>query len=217
MPTITALERQKKNPRRVNVYVDGRFALGLDGVLAAALQVGQPLTEEDLARLRDQDTVEKARALALELLARRPRSEAEVRQRLGEKGFAPSVVDEVLARLRELKLVDDAAFVRFWVENRSSFRPRGAYGLRYELRQKGVAAETVDRVLEDLAFDEEALACQVARSRAERLLAAPITQPEFQRKLSSFLHRQGFDPEITRELVARLWRELAPDDHADLP
>lgn len=215
MPTITALERQKKNPRRVNVYVDGRFALGLDGVLAAELQVGQPLTEEDLTRLRDRDTVEQARALALELLAHRPRSEAEVRQRLGEKGFAPPVVDEVLARLRELNLVDDEAFVRFWVENRSSFRPRGAHGLRFELRQKGVAAETVDRVLEDLAFDEETLACQVARPRAERLLAAPIARPEFQRKLGGFLHRQGFDPEIAREVVAQLWRELAPDDADD--
>ena len=212
MPTITALSRQKKNPRRVNVHLDGRFALGLDGVLAAELRVGQSLTEEDLGRLRDRDTVERARARALDFLARRPRSEAEVRQRLGKKDFAPAVVDEVLARLRELNLVDDEAFACFWVENRTSFRPRGARGLRYELRQKGVAAEVINRVLDGATLDENALAYQVARPRAERLLVAPIPRREFRRKLGAFLHRRGFDYETAQETVARLWRELAPDD-----
>ncbi len=205
MPTITALERQKKNPRRVNVYLDGHFALGLEGVLAARLRVGQTLTQADLARLQDQDTLERATALALEFLARRPRSEAEVRQRLSKKGFAPVVVEEVLARLRELALVDDEAFARFWVENRSQFRPRGVQGLRYELRQKGVPAETVDQALEQI--DEEELIWSVARTRASRLLAAPIDSHEFQRKLGGFLLRQGFDPALTREIVGQLWRE----------
>ena len=205
VPTITALERQKKNPRRVNVYLDGHFALGLEGVLAARLRVGQTITQADLARLQDQDTLERATALALEFLARRPRSEAEVRQRLSKKGFAPPVVEEVLARLRELALLDDEAFVRFWVENRSQFRPRGIQGLRYELRQKGVPAETVDQALEQI--DEEELIWSVARTRARRLLAAPIDSHEFQRKLGGFLLRQGFDPALTREIVGQLWRE----------
>jgi regulatory protein len=214
MTKITALERQKKNPRRVNVYVDGCFALGLDDVLAAELRVGQPLAEEDIARLRARDTVERARALVMEFIARRPRSEAEVRQRLGKKGFEPAVIDEVLARLRELNLVGDEAFARFWVENRTSFRPRGVRGLRYELRQKGVAAEVIDRVLDDTALDEDVLAYQVARPRAERLLATPasITRHDFQRKLGALLHRRGFDYETAREVTDRLWYELASDN-----
>jgi regulatory protein len=212
MPKITALERQKKNPRRVNVYLDGHFALGLDGVLAAELRVGQSLAEEDVAKLRARDTVERARALTMDFIARRPRSEAEVRQRLGKKGFEPVVIDEVLARLRELGLVDDEAFARFWVENRTSFRPRGARGLRYELRQKGVATEVVDRVLDDMALDENALAYRVARPQAERLLASPIVRREFQRKLGAFLHRRGFDYEMAREVTDRLWYELASDN-----
>jgi len=211
MPRITALERQKKNPRRVNVYLDGHFALGLDGVLAAELRIGQALTAEDGARLRARDTVERARALALEFLARRPRSEAEVRQRLREKGFEPAAIDEVLARLCELNLVDDAAFARFWVENRASFRPRGARGLRYELRQKGVPAEVIDQVLDTMPWDEDALAYQVARPQAERLLAAPIAPREFQRKLGDLLRRRGFEYETIQEVVDRLWRELLPD------
>jgi regulatory protein len=214
MPTITALERQQKNPRRVNVYLDGRFGLGVDGVLAAGLRIGQQLTTEDIARLQGQDTVEKARGLALEFLARRPRSEAEVRRRLTEKGHAPEVVDEVLARLRELNLVDDEAFARFWVENRASFRPRGASGLRYELRQKGVADEVVDRVLATAPVDEEAAAYDVARRRAERLLSGPtpVARPEFQRKLGAFLHQRGFDYASSKEAIARLWRELTSGD-----
>lgn len=211
MPTITALERQQQNPRRVNVYLDGQFGLGLDGVLAAGLRVGQLLTAEDLARLRRQDTVEKARALALEFLAPRPRSEAEVRQRLARKGVEPATIAEVLDRLRELRLVDDEAFARFWVENRASFRPRGARGLRHELRQKGVAAEVIDRVLADWPPDETDAAYEAARKPAERLLAGPtpIARREFQRKLSAFLHQRGFGYEAAQAAVTRLWDELA--------
>ncbi|MBU0495411.1 MAG: RecX family transcriptional regulator [Chloroflexi bacterium] len=211
MSQITALERQKKNPRRVNVYLDGHFALGLDGVLAAELRVGQPLTEADLDRLAARDTVERAQARAVDFLARRPRSEAEVRQRLSQKGFAPVAIDQVLDRLRELNLVDDLAFARFWVENRLAFRPRGARGLEYELRQKGVAPAIIQQVLDDVPGDEATRAYRVARSRAERLAASAAPRPDFQRKLGGLLQRRGFDYESAREAIDQLWRDLALD------
>ena len=60
MARITAIKQQKRNPQRVNIYLDGSFAFPLAKIVAAWLKVGQELTPEKLTALRGQDTVEKA-------------------------------------------------------------------------------------------------------------------------------------------------------------
>ena len=83
--TISALRYQKRNKNRVNVYVDDQFAFGLAAIEAARLRVGQALSDDDIARLRRQDDVERAHERALNFLSYRPRSEAEVRRNLRKK------------------------------------------------------------------------------------------------------------------------------------
>ena len=58
--TITALVAQKKNPDRVNVYLDGKFAFGLAAIEAVRLKRGQVLTDDDIDRLQAADDVEQA-------------------------------------------------------------------------------------------------------------------------------------------------------------
>ena len=80
---------------------------------------------------------------ALDGEAGRPRSEQELRTRLTSKGFSDDVLEHVVRRLRELKLLDDQAFAAYWVEQRQSRVPRGRRLIDRELRMKGVAVETV--------------------------------------------------------------------------
>ena len=135
---ITAIEPQKHDTNRVNVFVDGAFALGLAVDLAVNLKVGMCLPAEAIAELKVADGVERAREKALSYLTHRPRSKAEVRQYLTQRDFSESVADEVIVRLERVGLVNDTDFARFWVENRVKFRPRGRRMLRYELYQKGI-------------------------------------------------------------------------------
>jgi regulatory protein len=79
---ITSLRFQKHSPDRVNVYLDDRFAFGLPAVEAARLRVGQTLENGEIERLRSLDIEQKASDRAVNFLAYRPRSEAEVRSRL---------------------------------------------------------------------------------------------------------------------------------------
>ena len=51
---------QKRNKNRVNVYLDDEFALGVAEIEAVRLHVGQTLTDDDIARLRGHDQVERA-------------------------------------------------------------------------------------------------------------------------------------------------------------
>jgi len=209
--TITALRAQVKDANRVNVFVDGNFALGvsLSTITKAGLYVGKALDAEEYARLEHLESADKAFQAALRLLEGRPRSAAEVRERLARKEYAPEAIDSALARLVQLKLIDDAAFARLWVENRQAYRPRGVGALRDELRRKGIAADIAAHVLsdEELTGDQTERALSLARA-ALRKYAGAADRPTFMRRMGGYLQRRGFGFDIIRPIIDQLWAEL---------
>lgn len=205
--TITALKQRKRHPNRVNVYLDGEFAFSLAKIVAAWLHVGQHLVPDKIQQLRSQDEVEAAVQRAHNFLSYRPRSRQEVEGNLRKHGIPEETIEQVIARLRDQRLLDDLAFARQWVENRSAFHPRGRYALRSELRQKGVAEAIIEQALEGV--DEEELARLAAEKKARQLQGMDWKQ--FFRKLSGHLSRRGFGYEIVAEVSRQTWESLHPD------
>ncbi len=210
---ITAITAQKRHPQRVNIFLDGEFAFGLARIVAAWLQIGQELTEEDIARLKAADAQEQAYQRTLRYIGYRPRTEAEIRRYLQRRKVAEEHIAAILVRLRDLNLVDDTAFARAWVEDRITFRPRGRRALRAELRQKGLSEDAIAPVLEDL--DEASLAYQAARKGLPRYRR--LAWQEFRQKMSAYLARRGFPYDIVRETVERVWQENHPDSPSASP
>ena len=202
---ITALKVQARNKERVNVYIDGRFAFGLAAIEAIRLRSGQRLSDDEIASLQGRDQAHQVHESALRFLDYRPRSVQEVRRHLQSKGHAPQVIDEVIERLANVGLLDDQAFARYWLENRSDFRPRGERALRQELRQKGVPPDIIDQVLSE-GHDEDEAAYRAAVAQARKVRAADLG--EFRRKVEAHLVRRGFSYDAAREATARAWREL---------
>ena len=200
---ITALEPQQKNPQRVNVYLDGEFAFGLERTAAAWLRIGQDLSDEKIAQLRNEDEGEKAYLKALKLLSYRPRSEAEVRKKLEQRSVPESMIAEVLERLHRSGLIDDARFARDWAENRSEFRPRSRRALAIEMRQRGVDNDAITQAIDSL--DDESLAYQAAVKYCRRLNG--LEWQVFRQKLTGFLARRGFSYGVATPVVRRVWDE----------
>ena len=210
MAIITALEVQKRDPERVNVFVDGAFAVGLSTavVVRRGLRRGMDVSSEDLETFALDDEVERAYSAALNFLSYRPRSTREVRDYFRRKGTTELVADAVIERLLGAGLVDDSDFARFWVENRQTFRPRGSRALRMEMRQKGLTSDIIDEALEDLG-DEGELAYQVASGKARSF--AGDDEREFFRRMVGFLQRRGFPYEAASRASRRVYRELGGD------
>jgi len=203
--TVTALTAQKKNPNRINVFLDGEFSFGLSRIVAAWLRIGEELSDEKIARLKEQDTLEVATQRAIELLSYRPRAEAEIRKRLTEHGFGVENIEAVLERLRVSGLVSDENFARAWADNRVTFRPRSRRMVVSELRQKGVSEETIDQALTELPDDED-LAYQSGLRYAHRLEGLELE--DFRKKMAGFLGRKGFSYGTAAEVIRKIWREL---------
>ncbi len=205
---ITALEIQKRDKERVSVFLDGEFAFGLPILEAAKLHKGQELTDDDIQKLREIDAVALAVDRALNLLARRPYSSAEIRRNLAAHEVAPPIIDAALEKLIDLGYVDDLAFARFWIDNRERFKPRGPRALCYELRQKGVPDDIIGTVLADLEVHDSAY--RAAQERIKRLRG--LQHQTFRTKLGSFLARRGFSYGVARDVIDRLITEIEEED-----
>jgi regulatory protein len=204
---ITSLSVQKRNPERVNVYIDGEFAFGLAMIEAAKLSTGQYLNDADIRALEQVDEGGRAREAALNLLSYRPRSEREIRRRLQRKGYSERAIEEAVQRLLRAKLLDDEEFARYWISNREQFRPRGQFALRQELWRKGVSDRIIDRLLEEV--DEAENAYRAATKRLSRWQR--MDPSERQRKLTGYLQRRGFSYDVIREVWDRLVAEFEID------
>jgi regulatory protein len=169
------------------------------------------LTPEKVDSLKAADEVERAKASAYRYLSYRPRSIAELKRQLGNKGFNEDTIDQVVDRLSELELIDDLAFARYWVEQRETFKPRGRRALRYELYQKGIDREIVDIVVADV--DETESAKNAARKKAR--LWRELPEDQFYEKLSNYLGRRGFPYEIVRNVTQELWSSINHDNQLD--
>ncbi len=143
---------------------------------------------------------ERCFAAALRLLGYRPRSRAELRQRLLRRGFSDILIDKVLMVLEQKGLVDDVAFARYWTENRLQFRPKSARLINLELRRKGVTPEIASEVTEGL--DEESLAYRAGLQRVR--VFANLTGEEFHNRLYHYLQRRGFAHAVIEAVLKRL-------------
>lgn len=200
---ITAIEPQARHANRYNLYIDDRFVLGLSAIVAAKLHVGQVLSAADLAALDEAEALENAHERALRYLEPRPRSTSEVRDHLRKKQIAPELIDRVITRLTDAGLLDDAAFAKYWVENREQFRPRAGRALRFELRRKGLSSTDIQEALGDVNEDDSAY--RAGQARVKRL--AGLEHREFMEKLGAFLMRRGFGYATAKQAAERLWQE----------
>lgn len=205
---ITAIEKQRRR-QRANIYLDGRYAfsLSLELVTQTGLHEGDALSPHQVDALRQADVRHQAQKAALRLLAYRPRSEAEMRQRLARRDLPEEVVQETIARLREQGLLSDAAFARFWVETRDQNSPRGHRLLWQELSVKGIEREVARQAIAAVAEEDAAL--RAAQKKARHLQDQDY--PLFRRRLGDFLLRRGFPYPTVRTTVERLWREGQQD------
>jgi len=194
---ITALEPQKKNKRRVSVFLDGNFLFGLsnDTVGALGLHVGQVVERADLDRIAREEQFYKARQYAFLLLSYKARTTSELQQRLTRKGLSPDIVAATLQRLAELKMVDDAGFARRFAEDRIAIGHKGKWRVRGELLKRGVAKEHIEDALATAPDEKEA-----AREVAEKYLSRNrrLDPDVLRRRLYAFLARRGFSPDTIR-------------------
>ena len=139
---------------------------------------------------------------AIKLLAAKPRSVAELRERLLEgRGANKTAVESVIDRLREYGYLDDARFAHSYASLRVQQRPIGRQRLQRDLWLKKIDKQTADEALDQVfeATPEEEMIDRAIAKRL-RLRGRPRNRAEA-KKLFDHLLRQGFAFELVSERV----------------
>jgi len=145
---------------------------------------------------------EKYLNLIYRYLAIRNRSEKEIRDYLTKKNIDSQVIEQIVNLLKEKKFLNDESFARSWIAQRARFRPKGKRMLRFELQQKGIDRDLIDKVMaeehEDIP-DELAQARSLVEKRLKKFRGEP--RQEIYRKISAFLARRGFSWETSKKAI----------------
>ena len=149
---------------------------------------------------------------AVKLLAAKPRSIAELRERLLRgKNTNQEVVDEVIARLREYGYLNDERFAFSYASYKVKQRPIGRRRLERDLKFKKIDSAVANEALEMVFAEtsEEQLIDQAIAKRL-RIRGKPKNRAEA-KSLFDHLLRQGFPFEVVSDKVRALDTDYADE------
>ena len=208
MATVTKISIQAKNKSRVNVFLDGEFACGLDSFIAEKnrLREGTEIEREELIAIQRESEAQTAFEKCVDYINMRMRTEREIEKYLAEKGYAGEIIDEITAKLKEYSLIDDMRFCELFIS--SHRRAWGVKRLKIELKKHGVSDEDIASSLEEAEPQhEEALAA------AEKFCR---NKERYDRnKLYAHLYSKGFDYDCISYALREYEENLAAENEED--
>lgn len=139
----------------------------------------------------------------LRKLTGQARTRHELDQALKSKQVPETVANEVLDRMEEVGLVDDASFARDWVESRQQRRQLSRRALRHELRAKGVDRDQIEDALASVDSDDEYVAARALAERRARSMTELPREVRY-RRLAGVLARRGFSGGVTGQVLSEV-------------
>ena len=167
------------------------------------LHENQKLSSEKVKSLIKESDFTFVLEKVLKFLSFRPRSEFEIDEYMLRQNIGEETRKMVRQKLKQLKLIDDEAFAKWWLNQRSVFRPEGRRLVSFELRRKGVAKEIIEELMTESRprTADVFLAEKLAKKRLARLKKLP--EIETKKKIWAYLARKGFSFEVIKEAVVK--------------
>lgn len=160
---------------------------------------------ESPIELDPEKTRERTMHRAVKLLAAKPRSTGELRERLIEKRWTnEQTVDSVLEKLLGYGYLNDEQFARGFASSQIRQKPVGRKRLEYSLAQKKIDKEIAGHALDEILQEmpEEKL-IDIAIQKRVSVRGKPQTRQE-KKSLFDHLLRRGFPYELTLRKVLEL-------------
>ena len=131
----------------------------------------------------------------------RPRSEFEIKRWLVRKKISGEDCKVALQELKKAGLVDDEAFCRWWIEQRTTFRPKSRRMLILELIKKGVDKDLAQRLVSESGLNDEEMAFQLIEKK--KRVWGRLDGETKKKKIANFLLSRGFSWGVIRKLISK--------------
>ena len=148
---------------------------------------------------------------AVKILMRRAHSVSEMKKALIRRTADETLIQTVLARLKQNGLIDDARYAQQFARQRTEIRQQGKYRVARELRARGVSEQHIEAAVDEAAANSDEAA--LVRQRIERKLKLFRGEID-ERKIASLyrtLLRAGFSSDTIRRELKRATAEELPE------
>lgn len=212
---ITSVHKRKGRPPLYEVYIDERAAVIVteEMIVRDRILPGLSVDPAQVQKWEQECEESVAYSKALDWLSARPRSAAELKRYLRDRGWDEETAQKTLDRCVELGYIDDLKLAIDFVERRIGGQKIGRLRVADELRQRGVASALIEEALRRFDESDEEGEWERALLIARKKWAASYKNREQQRRRTgTFLLRRGFDTELVIKLLDHLENEHDPEE-----
>jgi regulatory protein len=150
------------------------------------------------------NTYEKSINYALRLLSKKRYTTFEMGQKIERflkkrEQEDSKIIEDVIARLKELKYLDDQQYAIDFCNDRIKFKPSGKFLLRYELKKRGISKEFAEKALDSIETDEYEVGMDALERKSKQWNSK--TQKQLKEKAYRFLGSRGFSPDTIYKII----------------
>jgi regulatory protein len=209
MAFITKITTQVKNTERYNVFLDYgngeeyAFSVDEDVLIKFRLGKGMELDEFSLSEISFQDDIQKAYHSSVQFLARRMRTEGEVRNYLKDKQFDEPIIQEVIHKLYEYNFLNDEEFAFAYVRTQMNTTDKGSELIKRELKEKAINEKIIEKAIKEYPFEKQFL---TAKLLGEKFSQKNMRDSDriVRQKIEQLLLRKGFSFEVIASVLEEM-------------
>ena len=205
MPKITKIEIQKNNKDRVNIYLDGEYALAINAELIYKenLKVKDDVDISKLQEIAEKESYIRCKESAIKIIERSYKTEKEIRDKLKQKGYEEKQINNSIDFVKEYNFINDNTYAKAFIKDKLS--SKGSQKIKYDLMKKGIAKDIIEENLIKVDKNEEKeVALNVGRKKYESIRRKESDNYKLSGKLYRFLISRGYAYDIVKDVVKEI-------------
>ena len=167
---ITELCEYKGDTWQIELDGDRKYYVNGSIVGEYELEKGQTITNGELSRIKDADTLRKAKKRALYLLGERMMCRGELLSKL-TKTYGEEIAEQAADYVCDLGYVNDEQYAPKLADYLIKRKKLGVRRARYEMLRRGLDRELVENTLADIPDDEidEELTALISKKYSQKV------------------------------------------------
>lgn len=152
---ITCIKQNKTNDK-YSVFINNKFSFSITGtdILYYKLKENEEISDEKFNHITNNVVYNEARDKALRFLAYKARTYKEVLNKLNEEGYTDEIIYKVMDLLTSYSYIDDYKYTLSYIKYMLNSKSYGKIRIKYELKQKGIQDNIINKAFEELDFNE---------------------------------------------------------------
>lgn len=195
--------KQIGGTNRYNLYIDEKWCgIFLDETLARfRLKTGQEVEEDVFKEIKEENDERVSFDMSVSYMEKYVVSEKGIKDYLKKKNFADKTIKITLEKLREYGFVDDEKFAKNYFDSLAG--TKGKRAIADKLRQKGISADIIDNLLENVDDDGE---LERATALAEKFVKNRQNDPKCKQKCLAHLIYKGYDYSVAQQATKNAYK-----------